>query len=414
VKILFVATNLPVPPNNGQSIRSLSIIQALESSGHELSFVSFTDKGRAGDLQPLSAFCRSIDLLELEMKNLTQRADYLQRLKCILALKPYSVERFRSQAMRARIQEKLSGGEYDLILCDGPYALTNIPMTKIPIFLNCHNVEFIILRRYARLERNPLKKYYAKVESYLIRKAERNGCHLVARAMVCSQIDREILRQLRPDLPVFIVPNVVDTDFIQPTRQKPLGGTDPVLLFQGGMDWYPNRDAVEFFARAILPRVRALCPEARFVIAGRNPPNPFVEQFSSDPEIEFTGTVPDMRPYLSAATIVVVPLRLGSGTRIKILEACAAGKPVVSTSLGAEGLDLVPDKEIIIADDPNQFAHSVAILLQDSMRRDAIATSARKVILERYSHPALKRSLETVMSSWAQADDPRAVGEPRP
>jgi glycosyltransferase involved in cell wall biosynthesis len=119
-----------------------------------------------------------------------------------------------------------------------------------------------------------------------------------------------------------------------------------------------------------------------------------------------------MRPYLSAATVVVVPLRLGSGTRIKILEACAAGKPVVSTSLGAEGLDLAAEKEIILADDPDQFARSVVTLLRDPARRDAIATSARKVILERYSHLALKRSLETVISSLAQADDLKAVGEP--
>src|SRR5271156_4290316 len=178
------------------------------------------------------------------------------------------------------------------------------------------------------------------------------------------------------------------------------------------MDWYPNRDAVEFFARAILPRVRAVFPEARLIVAGRNPPRQFVDQFRSDPKIEFTGTVPEMRPYLSAATVVVVPLRLGSGTRIKILEACAAGKPVVSTSLGAEGLGLAAEKEIILADDPDQFARSVVTLLRDPARRDAIAASARIVILERYSHLALKRSLETVISSLERAHDLGTAGEP--
>jgi polysaccharide biosynthesis protein PslH len=407
--ILFVATNLPVPANNGQSIRSLSIIQALESSGHELSFVSFTNKRRPKDLQPLSTFCRSIDLLELEMKNLTQGTDYFQRLKCLLAFKSFSVERFRSEAMRARIQEILNRGQHDLILCDGPYALTNIPTTKIPILLNCHNIEYVILERYAQLERNPIKKYYARIESYLMREAERNSCHRVACAMVCSQIDLEILRPLRPDLPVFVVPNVVDTDLIHPVEKSSPDGGELVLLFQGGMDWYPNRDAVEYFARAILPRVRAECPKVRFIVAGRNPPARFVERFKSDPAIEFTGTVLDMCPYLAAATVVIVPLRLGGGTRIKILEACAAGKPVVSTILGAEGLGLEAGKHILLADDPAEFAHSVVTLLRDPALRDAIARSARAVVVARFSHLNLKGSLETLMSSVVQADPQNAA-----
>jgi glycosyltransferase involved in cell wall biosynthesis len=399
MQILFVATNLPVPPNNGQAIRSLSIIQGLASSGHGLSFLSFANIGRPENLHPLATLCRSIDLLELEMKNLTERTDYLRRLKCLLALKPYSVERFRSAAMRARIREELIGGKYDLILCDGLYALANIPVSTIPIVLNCHNVEYIILKRYAQLERNPLKRYYAWIESFLMRNAERDGCHRVARAMVCSQIDLDILRRLRPDLPVFVVPNVVDTDLIQPVEREYQGSTDPVLLFQGVMDWYPNRDAVEFFARAILPRVRAECPNVKLIVAGRNPPNQFVEQFRSDPKIEFTGTVPDMRPYLAAATVVIVPLRVGGGTRIKILEACAAGKPIVSTSVGAEGLDLEPGKEIILADDPAEFARSVVSLLQHSARSGAVAKSARAAVTERYSHVTLKRSLDALISA---------------
>lgn len=408
--ILFVATNLPVPPNNGQSMRSLSIIQALESSGHDLTFVSFANETRPKDLHPLSSFCRSIDLLDREMANLTQQSDYLRRIRALLTFRSFSVERFRSHAMREKIQGKLLAGRFDLIICDGIYALTNVPGTKVPIALNCHNVEYIILDRYARLERNLLKKYYARVESHLMRIAERRSSYRASLAMVCSQVDLALLRLFRQDLPVFVVPNVVDTDLIHPVERSFLNGAGPVLLFLGGMDWYPNRDAVEFFARAILPRVRAVCPDTRLIVAGRNPPSQFVEQFRSDPKIEFTGTVPDMRPYLSAAAVVVVPLRLGSGTRIKILEACAAGKPVVSTSLGAEGLGLAAEKEIILADDPAQFARSVVALLQDPARRDAIATSARQVILERFSHLALKKSLERVISNLEQADDPRTVG----
>jgi glycosyltransferase involved in cell wall biosynthesis len=186
----------------------------------------------------------------------------------------------------------------------------------------------------------------------------------------------------------------VDTDSYLPGETDPSGTT---LLFQGAMDWYPNRDAVKFFSQTILPRVRTGIPSVRFVVAGRNPPVHFVAELGATAGVEFTGTVPDMRPYLSAATVVVVPLRLGSGTRIKILEACAAGKPVVSTSLGAEGLGLDIEKEIIVADDPTDFARSVIALLRDRSLRGAIARSARAAVVGRYSHPILKKSLDELM-----------------
>jgi polysaccharide biosynthesis protein PslH len=399
MKILIVATNLPVPPNNGQAIRSLSIIRALDSSGHDLDFVSFTNRELPDDLRPLSSFCQSIDVLERKMTNLTQKADYLRRIVSLLALRSFSVERFRSEAMRQKILGKLQTGHYDLIVCDGIYALTNIPETKVPIALNCHNIEYIILERYAKLARNPFKKSYAKIESHLMRIAERHSSYRVSLAMACSQVDLAVLRLLRADLPAFVVPNVVDTDLIHPVERSSSEGTNPVLLFQGGMDWFPNRDAVDYCVRTILPRVRAECPKVRFIVAGRNPPARFMKQFASDPLIEFTGTVLDMRPYLAAATLVIVPLRLGGGTRIKILEACAAGKPIVSTSIGAEGLNLEVGKDIILADDPGEFARAVVTLLRNPALSDALARSSRAAVVERYSYLTLKRVLDGLISS---------------
>jgi len=289
-------------------------------------------------------------------------------------------------------------GKYDLIICDGVHALASVPETKVPIAVNCHFFEHVILEQYARLERNPFKKCYARIESRLMRIEERRGSDRASRAMVCSHVDQRLLHQFRRSLPIFVVPNVVNTDLIRPLERSLTDSTDPVLLFTGQMDWYPNRDAVEYFVRSSLPRVRVFCPKVRCVIAGRNPPTQFVEQFKSDSKIEFTGTVPDIRPYLAAATLVIVPLRFGSGTRVKILEACAAGKPVVSTSIGAEGLILEPGKEIIVADDPAEFAESVVAMLQDPARRDAIASFSRAAVTERYSHLALKKSLDCFLS----------------
>jgi polysaccharide biosynthesis protein PslH len=399
---LFVATNLPIPPNNGSAIRSLSLIQALRSVGHELSFISFANSGRPDDLHPLSSLCRSIDLLEQKTQNLTLDSDYLGRISSLFMFRSFAIERFRSEAMRAMIRTKLDTEKYDLLICDSIYALTNVPKTGIPMALNCHNVEHIILERYATLEGNPLKKYYAMIESHLMRVAERRGCHRVSAALVCSELDLELLRSFRPDLPVFLAPNVVDTDSLSTVRSSG-ANLNPVLLFMGGMDWYPNRDAVEYFAEGILPKIRSSFPEARFVVAGRNPPAQFIEKFRYDPRIEFTGTVPDMRPYLTAARLVIVPLRMGGGTRIKILEACAAGKPVISTTVGAEGLSLEAGKEIILADEPEQFARSVIELLRDPERSEALARSARTAVVERYSQRTLEKSLEAFTASLAAA-----------
>lgn len=398
--ILFVATNLPVPANNGQSIRNLSLLRALKSMGHDVSFVCFASFGSSDRVRILSEYCYSIDVLEGQMPTLTKGSDYLRRLATLFALRSFSVERFKSEAMRMLVRRKLLNHTYDLLICDGVYAFTNVPETDVPVVLNCHNVEHVILSRYAKIERNPFKRYYALIESSFMRAAERHSLEGATSAMVCSNVDLKLLQDLRSGLLAFVVPNVVDIERISP-RDLSLGSSNS-MLFQGGMDWYPNRDAVECFVHNILSRVRSQCPGARLVVAGRNPPAEFLDRFRADPLIEFTGTVPDMLPYLSAARVVVVPLRMGGGTRIKILEACAAGKPVVSTRIGAEGLNLEPEREIILADDPDQFANSVIEILQNPMRAESLGKAARAAVVDRYGMSALQDSLHALLASSQQ------------
>ena len=410
MRILIVSTNLPVPPNNGQAIRTLSIVRALAAMGHELVFISFASEVRPATLEPLSRICREIGLVErARLTNVSEQAEYLRRLQCLISCRSYSIERFRSAAMRAKMEAHLNRSVFDLIVCDSIYALVNVPRTNVPIALNCHNAEHIIFQRYAQTEENLARKLYSGIESHLVAKAERRGCHRAAIAMACSENDRDVLRRLHPTIPIFVVPNAVDTDWIPAEENHKADNKAPVLLFQGGMDWYPNRDAVHYFAESILPLVRAECPSVRFVVAGRNPAIRFVEKYRNNHNIEFTGTVPDMRPYVSAATVAVVPLRLGSGTRIKILEAGAAGKPVVSTRIGAEGLDLEEGKEILLADSPPEFARSVIQLLRDPARRDSIGSAARAAIVELYSQRALRCSLQAAISSFAGTHTSAAI-----
>lgn len=404
--ILFISTHLPVPANNGQSIRTLSIVRALASLGHQTTFVAFTPSVQPSAIEPLASYCCQIDLREKNrtFRNIPDRPNYLGRFRCLLSRRAYSVERFRSGEMQATIGGHLGKGTFDLIVCDSMYALVNVPNTRIPIALHCHNAEHIIFRRYAEVERSPARKCYAAIESLLIRRAERESCDRAVFAMACSENDRTVLRDIGMQKPIFLVPNTVDTDLPPTANRDSHGDGRPIILFHGGMDWYPNRDAVEFFVGKIFPWVCRECPDAKFVVAGRNPPADFVAKFRHHTWIEFTGTVPDMRPYLAAATVVVVPLRMGSGTRIKILEACAMGRAVVSTRVGAEGLHLKGGTEILVADDPKVFARSVVQLLRDPVRRDSIGSAARKIIFEHYSDAALKASLHRALSAFSQRD----------
>src|SRR5579863_2844577 len=211
MRILFLSTNLPVPANNGQAIRTLSIIQTLASFGHELRFLSFSGKNRPETLEPLSSYCSEIDLVERELLSLSQQSNYWRRGRALLRSKCYSIERFRSETMQKRIERHLSETSFDLIICDSVYALLNVPSTHLPIVLNSHNVEHVILQRYSQVENNLLRKYYALLEARLLRRSEQRACERANVAMVCSILHRDLLQPLCPTLPMFVIPNAIDT-----------------------------------------------------------------------------------------------------------------------------------------------------------------------------------------------------------
>lgn len=404
MRALFLSTQVPVPVDSGYAIRTLSLVRALAELGHEVDFLSFTNRP-VTDLRPLSDLCREVALLPQQRVNLTRGGDYLGRLTALLRGRPFAIQRCASPKMLALTRQFLADNRYDFVLGDGVYGLANLPDTPVPVVLNCHNVEWMIIKRYAALEKHPLKRAYARIEAARMRRAEQAAGRRSAVATVCSAVDGATLRQMCPDLPVVVVPNTIDIASFCSSAAETIS-SPPTVLFQGVMDWYPNRDAVEFFVAQIWPAVRARLPQARFLIAGRNPPADWRQRWSATDGIEVTGTVPDLAPYVRAATVVAVPLRIGSGTRIKILEAAAARRPVVSTSVGAEGLEFQPGKEILIADAPDEFAAAVIELLANSERRAQMAQAAYAVVCEHYSQAsvtaAMRQALSHVRSVAAQ------------
>jgi glycosyltransferase involved in cell wall biosynthesis len=396
MRLLFLSPAVPFPSNNGINMRSAAVLKALADLGHDIHLIALGPPEEANN-EEAKQVCSSISMVPYVLKNLSASADYAARLRNLASPLPYGVVRYQVPAMRDTISRVLQHGEIDAVVCNGIGVLVNLPETRVPVLLDVADVEHIILKRYLKREHNPAKFVYAWLEYRKLKAWEQGAYKKTNHVVLCSEFDKSVAQQMAPSVPISVVPNVVDTDYYKPVA--PVGGT--TLLYTGGMDWYPNRDAVEFFAFSILPAIRQRVPEVKFVVAGRNPSPDFVREFDGVPGMEFTGTVPDIRPYIAAATVCVVPLRIGSGTRLKILEAGAMAKSMVSTRLGAEGLDFVDGSEIVLADEPAAFANAVVELLGDPGRRASMGTSARKRVEQGYSYSVLKRSLNKALENIA-------------
>ena len=390
MRLLFLSFAFPLPANNGHRMRTWSMLEALAAEGHDVTLLTFGKPGETkGHDAALRKVCREIEIVPLVLDSLSSTANYLQRLVGLFSEQPYAVRRFASSEMQARIRQFLARGSFDAVLCDTVYSAVNLPATYAPVILNSHDVEHLVLQRYVTLERNPAKRLYAWSEMHKLRKWEKETCHRAAIGMACSENDRQFLSSLCPVLRVTVVPNVVDIDCYAPQREQ----DSSTILFQGAMDWFPNRDAVTFFVDRMLPVLKQKLPHVRFVVAGRNPSPSFVSKFAGVPGIEFTGTVPDMRCEIAKAAVCAVPLRIGSGTRLKILEAAAMAKPIVSTRVGAEGLEFVDGEEIVLADQPSDFARAIVDLLADPVRRRAMGLAARRRVEIQYSMSVLRCAL---------------------
>ncbi|HEY6420682.1 MAG TPA: glycosyltransferase [Candidatus Binataceae bacterium] len=396
-RILFIMLSSPFRPNNGHTMRNYVFLRALMEEGHQVSLISFVDREEkdrpACDLEQM---CSSVDRIETPGSGNHRGSGYWNRLQALGSPYPYGAWRFQSPELRSAVARRLASDDYNAVICDGIYQVQNLPASGTPpVVLNEHTVTHEALGRFLKHEVNPLKVLYGWIEFLKVRRWELRACSRVASIIACSERDRQILLRACPGTDVSVVPNCIDTDAYSPAFDD----DGKTLVYVGAMDWAPNQDAVGFFVSDIFPQVRQAIPDARFLIAGRNPPAAFERRFAGMDGVQVTGSVEDLRPTLANAAVSVVPLRSGSGTRIKILEAAAMGKAIVSTSLGAEGLDYENGGEIVIADDPDTFASLVVSLLRDRRRRRSLGCAARSWVVRDHSFTALKSSMSVALGS---------------
>jgi polysaccharide biosynthesis protein PslH len=397
-QVLMISTSLPFPPTNGYKMRVWALLNCLLAEGCWTDLVCFGDPADVDRYRnDLSRLCRHIVAIPHRNAGLSAGVNLGRRLAALFSRYPYAVATSRSARMQAQIETLLDAGSYDLILLEETNLLANLPSKlAVPLVVDHHNAEHLLLERYVAHAENWPKALYAWVEARKLRFWERRATRRAKAVLVCSEHDRSIFRNLASNTCVIVAPNVIDADAYTPTYDE--GEENCTVLYAGGMDWYPNRDAVRYFVQRILPRLRTLVPAVEFVVAGRAPSADFKKEFSNIPGMRFTGTLPDLQLAIAKAAVCVVPLRIGSGTRLKILEAAAMGKAIVSTCIGAEGLEFSHQREIILADTPDEFAEAVAALVKNVGYRRELGCAARVVVEKRYAYAAMLTSVKDLLA----------------
>lgn len=316
---------------------------------------------------------------------------------------PVDLCKWRVPAVRRRIDAWIAAGAFDVVIADFLTAGVQIPAGRgVPVVLFEHNVEHLIWKRLAAVEPHWWRRALFEIEWRKLRRCEKTTCEEVDLTVAVSDEDCRRLAELAPSGSFASIPTGVDVDYFKPAGRAEVPGR---LVFSGSMDWHPNEDAVIYFTETILPRIRAQVPHVSLTVVGRNP-SARLREFADRTGIHVTGTVDDVRPYLDEAEMSVVPLRAGSGTRLKIFEALAMGHAVVSTTVGAEGLALTPGRDVVLADDPDEFAQAVVFLLNNPNDREAIGDAGRQLVETHYSWERVAADFERTCTAVLPTGDP--------
>lgn len=395
MKILWVKANKILPVHSGGDLRSFNILRQLARQ-HEVVFFSYYDGPEDAEYakkleqQLPGAICVSTG--RKQASTMGRGLDYVRRLPNAA---PYAVSRFASPKVRERLKSCFSAGSPDVAVCDFLDAAVNFPQGgEIPSVLFQHNVESEIWRRHASNGAGGIKKLMYRTEFSKMLRYEQRAMARFDHVIAVSEHDKKLMSAWTSPDRITVVPTGVDTEEFCPattaTAEKPL------VLFVGAMDWEPNVDAMKYFCAEIWPLVLAKVPTARFRIVGRNPDGRI--KALAAPSIDVTGRVPSVVEHLREAAVVVVPLRIGGGTRIKIYEAMATGKPVVSTTVGAEGLDVHHTQDIVLRDRGEEFAQSVVELLQDAEACKRLGQAAR-ALATKYGWPVIGAKFAEILES---------------
>jgi glycosyltransferase involved in cell wall biosynthesis len=395
MKIMLAFPRPLVPANTGGKIRSLQIFSRL-SDRAEIHAISQADPELDSlGIQEMKQLFASYTPVFWKESVKYSLGFYTDLVKNRFSTMPYFIGKFCRPVFTRALRDLAASQRFDLLCCD--FLQTATPALELPMRPRVvfeHNVEYILRKRQWETETGPLKKWVFAAEWKKTLRVEARVCRSFDHIIAVSDEDRLAITRDFEVRSVSTIPTGVDGDYFRPQTTPERPGR---LVFVGSMDWYPNEDGVLWFLREIFPRIQREIPHATLTIVGRNPSSRLTTAASKLSGVALTGRVADVRPYLAEARAVVVPLRVGGGTRIKIPEAMAMGKAVVSTRVGAEGLRFDNRREILLEDEPEKFAESVIDLLKNAEFRIAIGNAARERVVRDHSWGSVVDHVEQIL-----------------
>jgi polysaccharide biosynthesis protein PslH len=388
LNLLYVSHMPPSPPRFGAQARVHGLMTSVARE-HDITAVILVDPDF--DLEEsrraLAEYCREVVLIPNPKGAGGANKRWLQ-LRSLASLKSFDRLRVSLPETQRALDRLLKQQRFDVVNLEFPY-LAHLRFRQAPpgarepaVVLDTHEIAYDLARQMAGREVSAVRRVYGSANWPKLQREERAAFRMADGLCACSEADRDRLWSDAPGARIAVIPNAADVDYFQPRPTDPVADGYTVVFF-GMLQTFPNLDGVRHLVHDIWPHVRGAEPRARLKIIGKKPP-PEVQALAA-PDIEITGFVEDLRPHLASAQVIVVPLRFGGGTRLKIVEAMAMGRAIVSTTLGAEGIDAKPERDILISDDPKQFADGIVRLIKDREFAASVGRAGRELAVARYS-----------------------------
>jgi len=389
MRILFVAPDIPYPPTNGGKIVVFETIKQLLKKGNKIELLFLTDRNLdRSNLQELSKWCKPYPVFH------NRKTSWIGLFLNIFSKKPYSIAKYYSNNLNKQFIKLLKNNKYDIIQFEGIFIayLINRGHKAIgitPIVIRQLNVESVIIERFSRNKSFFPIRLFLRLQHKRLLNYEANICAQFGKCFMISPVDKQKLEEMNPNVQTSVIPGGVDTSYFFPQIvKKDLFS----LIFVGAMDWLPNIEGILWFYKDIFPQIKQEISEAKLYVVGKNPPNCIKKLQGKDTII--TGFVEDVREYIAKGAVFIVPLKIGSGVRIKILNALSMGKAIVSTSIGCEGIDVINEKNIYIADSEKEFARNVIFLLNNENERKKLGEEGIKLVNKKYRWEKIVDDLE--------------------
>lgn len=400
-RLLLLAQTLPFPPDGGVHIRIFNVLKLL-AQRYEVTLLCFTRRAERDAVSVEAGIAGLQEYAHVTAFEIPQEHNFVRlvwdHLRSVVQQRAYVWYAYESAEFRQHLAALLKTQDFDVVQLDSLDLAGYLPMLReLPVVCVHHNVESALMAQRSKLESNGLMRWYLGLQSRLLERLERTWCARATLNLVVSDDDRAVLQGIAPTARFATVPNGVDIETYRPADLAEEG-----IVSTGGLNWFPNADALTHFCTDILPLVRAQVPYATVRWVGRTSDEQ-IAQLWSDSRVELTGHVEDIRPYIHEAACFVVPIRVGGGTRLKILDAWAMGKAVVSTTVGCSGLQARDGQNILIRDDPASFAAAVAEVLNDRALRKRLGAEGRRTVEQTYSWQVIgagmTRTLESIYAT---------------